>query len=108
MSISYLWVLALLIAILLTALRHLKIGNYAPDKVFKDLGDKICVNYSAIGSKTLPKGSVVKVQLAGNCVSLFNKSDNALDIHAPRKAWAINIFKKAKTVFPDAKVVKID
>ncbi|NDW16693.1 hypothetical protein GTQ48_14355 [Alteromonas genovensis] len=50
----------------------------------------------------------MKIQLAGNCVSLFNKSDNALDIHAPRKALAHNLFVKAKKVFPHAMVIEVD
>ncbi|QJR79963.1 hypothetical protein CA267_003785 [Alteromonas pelagimontana] len=89
MDISYFWILAFSIAILLAVLRYIKIGNYDPDKVFQNLGDSICVNYSAIGSKTLPKSSVVKIQLAGNCISLFNQSDNALDIYVPGKLGRI-------------------
>lgn len=108
MDILYFWICAFSIVIVLALLRYMKIGNYEPDKVLLDLGDSICVNYSAIGSKTLPKTSVVKVQLAGNCISLFYKSNNAIDIHVPRKVWAQNVFIKAKTAFPHAEAVEID
>ena len=107
MDIFYFWIFTFSILILLAVLRYIKLGNYDPDKVLQDLGDNICVNYSAIGSKTLSKSSVVKIQLAGNCISFFNKSDNALDIHVPRKVWAHNIFIRVKTVVPHAEVVEI-
>jgi hypothetical protein len=108
MDILYIWIFAFSIVIILAVLRYIKIGNYEPDKVLQDFGNSICVNYSVIGSKTLPKSSVVKIQLAGNCVSLFNRSDNALDIHAPRKALAHNLFVRAKKVFPHAVVIEVD
>jgi hypothetical protein len=72
MDILYIWIFAFSIVIILAVLRYIKIGHYEPDKVLQDFGNSICVNYSVIGSKTLQKSSVVKIQLAGNCVSLFN------------------------------------
>jgi hypothetical protein len=107
-DITYLWFFILLLPLALSALRYIRIGNYEPEKVLQDLGNNVCVNYSGIANKTVQKRAIAKIQRVGNCVSLFNKSDNALDIHIPKKAWADNIFARAKIVFPHAEVVEID
>jgi hypothetical protein len=57
--------------------------------------------------KTVNKSDIAKVQLAGNYITLFNKSDNAYDIF-PRRESVENIFMQAQGLFPQAEVIKID
>ena len=78
-----------------------------------DLGDEVTIRGTIISRvlnwyiKTVKKRDVVKIQLAGNYVTLFNKSDNAYDIF-PRRESAKYIFEQAQALFPHAEVIKID
>jgi hypothetical protein len=57
--------------------------------------------------KNVKKADIVRIQMSGASVTLFNTSDNAYDIF-PRAESVIDIFNHAKTIFPDAEVVIID
>lgn len=58
------------------------------------------------GVKTVKQSDIVKVQLAGKCVSVFNQSDNAYDIFTFIES-ANDVFNQAKVIFPNAEVVVI-
>jgi hypothetical protein len=51
--------------------------------------------------------SVKRVQLAGNCISLFNNSGNAFDVWIDRKYLAVAV-SEAKALFPAAEYIQID
>jgi len=87
---------------------------YEPEKVLIDLGEEVFISHLPKArlnkkyGKTIPKSFVVKIQLAGNCVSLFNKSGNAIDIWAPKDQLAKPIFEQAKNFFKNADAVVIN
>lgn len=78
-----------------------------------DLGDKVKVRGTTISrvfgwnEKTVKKSDIVKVQVAGRYVTVFNKSDNAYDIF-PRRESVESVFMQATALFPQAEVIKID
>ena len=59
-----------------------------------------------LGAKSVKKSDIVKIQLAGKCVSLFNKSNHAYDIFIVTESVKV-VFNQAKEYFPSAKVVEI-
>ena len=84
---------------------------YEPEKVLIDMGDQVFISHLPKArlnkkyGKTIPKSFVVKIQLAGNYVSLFNKSGNAIDIWSPKDQLSKPIFEHAKSIFKNAVVV---
>lgn len=51
--------------------------------------------------------SVQLIQLAGNCISLFNKSGNAFDVWVDRKHLAVAV-NEARALFPAAEYIQIN
>jgi hypothetical protein len=87
---------------------------YEPDKILQDNGDEVYIShlpkarlFKAWG-KTIPKSFVTKIQLAGNCVSLFNASGNAIDIWVPKAKFAKPVYQRAIAIFNAAETVEID
>jgi hypothetical protein len=58
------------------------------------------------GVKTVKQSDVVKVQVAGKIVSVFNQSDNAYDIFTFIES-SNDVLSQAKVIFPNAEVVVI-
>ena len=50
---------------------------------------------------------IVKLQLAGSCISLFSASGNAIDIWLDKKS-VNTVLESAVKYFPNANLVKID
>jgi len=50
---------------------------------------------------------IVKIQLAGTCISLFSTSNNAIDIWVDKKSVNL-VLESAMKHFPHASLVKID
>ena len=82
------------------------------ERTFNDLGDTVQVRTNSSSrlyrtkGKLVKKSDVVRIQKAG-CISLFTKSNNAIDItvHPTNR---ILVFEAAKTMFKGAKIVEID
>ena len=82
------------------------------DLAFEDLGSQVEVRTTPMSrffkmkGKIVVKTDIVKLQKAG-CISLFTKSDNAIDITLlPRNRDLV--FDVAKTIFKGAQYVDID
>lgn len=75
-------------------------------------GDNVIVNSTMLSrsygfsSKVVVKSNITKIQLADNCVSLFTKSDNAIDIWLPKKSCD-NVIHQAQQYFKQAALVKV-
>ena len=75
-------------------------------------GDNVIVNptmlsrYYGFSSKVVIKSNVTKIQLANNCISLFTKDGNAIDIWLP-KTSCDNVINQAKKYFENASLVKV-
>ena len=86
---------------------------YDPEKVLIDMGDHVFISHLPKArlhkkyGKTISKSFVTKIQLAGNYVTLFNNSGNAIDIWAPKDKLAKPIFEQAKNIFKNAETVEI-
>ncbi|HDY92875.1 MAG TPA: hypothetical protein ENH67_15735 [Pseudoalteromonas sp.] len=87
---------------------------YDPEKVLIDMDDQVFISHLPKArlhkkyGKTIPKSFVTKIQLAGNYVTLFNHSGNAIDIWAPKDKLAKPIFEQAKKIFKNAETVEVD
>ena len=87
---------------------------YDPEKVLIDMGDQVFISHLPKArlnkkyGKTIPKSFVTKIQLAGNYVTLFNQSGNAIDIWAPKDKLAKPIFEQAKSIFKNAEALVIN
>jgi hypothetical protein len=57
-------------------------------------------------SKVVNKSDIVKVQVAGKCISLFNKGNNAYDVFTFMES-PTKVFTQAKLLFSKAEVVEI-
>ena len=109
------WVM-LLSFIISTASIYFSFGSkfYEPEKVLIDMGEQVFISHLPKArlnkkyGKTVPKSFVTKVQLAGNYVTLFNKSGNAIDIWAPKDQLAKPIFEQAKRIFNNAEIVVVN
>ncbi|GEK54644.1 hypothetical protein [Pseudoalteromonas espejiana] len=109
------WFLVICFIISVTSL-YFSYGSrhYIPEKVLVDMGEQVFISHLPVAKlnkkygKTIPKSSVTKIQLAGNYVSFFNASDNAVDIWAPSDRLAKPIFEYARGIFKDADVVVIN
>lgn len=88
--------------------------HYDPDKVLVDMGDEVFISHLPKAKihrdfgKTISKSFVAKVQLAGNYVTLFNSSGNAIDIWTPKDQLAEAVFERANAIFKNAEIVVID
>jgi len=87
---------------------------YLPEEVLVEDGDFIFIDdlpkskfFKAQGRK-IKKTFVHRIQLAGNIVSFFNASSNAVDIMLPNSTLAKPIFERAKQLFPNAEVEEIN
>lgn len=64
-------------------------AQYVPSKVFIEKGELVYIANSPFSrlkscwATAVPKESIVKIQRVGNCISLFNAHDNAIDINIP-------------------------
>ena len=82
-------------------------------EVFSDKGEFVTLNTSASSNvifadvQKLKKTDIVKIQLAGSCLSLFNKSNHAIDIWI-NKHMADHTFTQASTIFPHAEKIIIE
>jgi len=56
----------------------------------------------------IPKGAIIKIQLASNTVTLFCKSGNFIDIPVPNSKFTADVLQSAKTHFHKAEVVILD
>ncbi|MCP4321325.1 MAG: hypothetical protein GY787_05650 [Alteromonadales bacterium] len=109
------WIILSSFIISLTSL-YFSFGSkfYEPEKVLIDLGEEVFISHLPKArlnkkyGKTIPKSFVVKIQLAGNYVSLFNKSGNAIDIWVPKDQLAKPIFEQAIKIFKNADAVVIN
>lgn len=87
---------------------------FQPDRVFVDSGENVLVykNPTKLNAYkgqplVIPVSSITKIQLASNIVTLFNKSDNAIDIPVPNRKFTMQVFQSAQTHFKEAEVVEI-
>ena len=87
---------------------------YEPERVIIEREEKVLVSHLPIANihrrfgKTVLKSTICKVQLAGNYVTLFNKSGNAIDIWVPQENLAGPIFERARALFAQAEFIEID
>lgn len=88
--------------------------RYQATKVLAENGDEVFIAdvpaanlYKGFG-RTIKKSAIAKVQLAGNCVSLFTQSNNAIDIWAPNKTLARTVYERALLIFPKVETCIID
>ena len=58
------------------------------------------------GVKTVKQSDIIKVQVAGKIVSVFNQSNNAYDIFTFIES-SNDVLSQAKVIFPNAQVVVI-
>ena len=108
------WVILLSFMVTVTSL-YFSFGAkfYDPQKVLIDMGDEVFISHLPKArlhkkyGKTIPKSFVTKIQLAGNYVTLFNQSGNAIDIWTPKDQLAKPIFEQAKSIFTQAEAVVI-
>ena len=82
-------------------------------EVFTDKGEFVTLNAKASSNvifadvQKLKKTDIVKIQLAGSCLSLFNKSNHAIDIWI-NKHMADHTFSQASSIFPHAEKIIIE
>lgn len=87
---------------------------YHPQKILIEMRDEVFISHLPKAKlnkkfgKTIPKSFVSKIQLAGNYVTLFNESGNAIDIWVPKDKLAKPIFEQAKRIFKNAESVVIN
>ncbi len=76
-------------------------------------GDFVIVSPSSFARDTrffkqrVKRSDIVKIQISDSCVSLFNKSDHAIDIWLPNRKAIKVIADKAENIFAHAKVVNV-
>ena len=87
---------------------------YKPENIIVENGNEVLIAHlpkakpSEKYAKRIAKSHVAKIQLAGNYVTLFNASGNAIDIWLPNNKLAVPIFKRAQQIFSDAEHVTIE
>ncbi|WP_350606454.1 hypothetical protein [Pseudoalteromonas sp. MER144-MNA-CIBAN-0113] len=100
--------------VLLTAL-IIKYLTFRPERVFSDIGENVLLckkphwfNNNKSRMQLIPKGAIIKIQLASNTVTLFCKSGNVIDIPVPNSKFTADVLQSAKTHFDKAEVVILD
>jgi|GEM_PF-845405 len=86
---------------------------FLPDLVFIDKGEKVSINknptrlnINKIEPVVVLKSSICKIQMASNVVTLFNTSNNAIDIPIPNKRSTKIVFENTQKYFEEAEVVE--
>jgi hypothetical protein len=57
-------------------------------------------------TKVVNKADIIKVQMAGKCISLFNKGNNAYDVFTFTES-PTKVFTQAKALFSKAEAIEI-
>jgi len=57
-------------------------------------------------NKVVNKSDILKVQIAGKCISLFNKGNNAYDVFTFTES-PLKVFTQAKHIFSSAEAIEI-
>ncbi len=76
-------------------------------------GDYVIVSSTSLARdikllrKRVKNADIVKIQVSNSCISLFNPSDNAIDIWLPNKKAVNTVANKASKLFKSAKVVNL-
>lgn len=101
--------------VLIVISRLLKTKNrYLPERILTVNDDFLVIEdypktwFSKALTRKITKSTIYKIQIAHNIVTFFNASDNAVDIHLPKKSLAQPIFKRAITLFPNAQSIEIE
>ena len=108
------WYLILLVVIIVGQFILRRPNLYIPERVLVEDGDFLFIEdlpkskFSKSQGRKIQKSFVHKIQLAGNTVTFFNDSSNAVDIMLPNSKLAKPIFERAKKLFPIAKVEEIN
>jgi hypothetical protein len=108
------WNLLLILACIVWYLFLRTTNLYIPENVLVEDGDFLLIEdlpkskFSKSKCRKIKKSFVHKIQLAGNIVTLFNASSNAVDIMLPNSKLAQPIYDRAKYLFPDAAVEVIN
>ena len=74
---------------------------------FVTLNSKVATNVVFADVQKLKKTEIVKIQLSGPCLSLFNKSNHTIDIWVNEHV-ADQTFTEAAAIFPHAEKIVIE
>jgi hypothetical protein len=104
----------LLIVVLAAQFIFRRPNLYLPERVLVEDGEFLFIEdlpkskLSKAQGRRINKSFVHRIQLAGNIVTFFNGSSNAVDIMLPNSALANPIFERAKQLFPNAESEEIN
>lgn len=99
--------------VIYSCLAGCKYFKYKNKPFFECCGQAVKVNSKYGVGTSFNSGTVIAVdsiqliQLAGNCISLFNKSGNAFDVWVDRKHLAVAV-NEARALFPAAEYIQIN
>ena len=111
MAIESTYIYIILAFIVIWFIEH-RVNLSSSHKALIEDGDKVIVNPTMLSrcygfsSKVVIKSDITKIQIADNCISLFSKSGNAIDIWLPKKSCD-NIVNLAQQYFRNASLVKV-
>lgn len=111
MVIESTYIFIILTLIIFCFIEH-RVNLSSSHKALIEDGEYVIVNPTMLSrsygfsSKVVLKSDITKIQTADNCVSLFAKSGNAIDIWLPKKSCG-NIVGLAQQYFRNASLVKV-
>ena len=83
-------------------------------KVFVDLDDNLLIAHVPLArvftrfAKVVPKSNIDRIQIAGNMITIFSKSNNAIDVWIPRKDFVEPAKQRALALCNGVDVVYVD
>ena len=84
------------------------------ERILVDLEDDLLVAGAPIArvfnkfGKIVPKSNIAKVQVVGKTITLFNKSDNAIDIWITRKDYVEPVVERIQLLCKDVEMVRLE
>jgi hypothetical protein len=111
MAIESTYIYIIIAFIVIWFIEH-RVNLSSSHKALIEDGNQVIINPTMLSrcygfsSKVVIKSDITKIQVAGNCISLFAKSGNAIDIWLPKKSCD-SIVNVAQQYFRNASVEKV-